>query len=183
MEQLEFWETESTNALREALALLREARAFLDGEERFTKGAWARDKNDKPVPAESSRARKWCIAGAVLAAQSRVHGTAPLSGRDEAGQPTREVGPKRVDVALRLLALPAIRVFAVVYFDVLEREVKAAAEAEQAGARVAAASEIAQVVNDRERIRWVHVDVVLKRAIERTEAELRERRQQKRRDG
>jgi hypothetical protein len=180
MEGHDLLEKSTTNALGEALRLLREAQKLLDAPERFTKGAWGRDKNDEPVPAESPQARKWCVAGAVLCAEARLHGTPALSrtaANDTA--PWREHGPKRVETALALLALPALRVYAYLYRDELERAMEAGAGRAREEGTSATTTEIAAAVNDDERIAWEHIAVVFEFAIVATQAELRKRRQAK----
>ncbi len=62
----EFFEyTSALTSGKSHLQILRETRALLSEESRWTKGARARDCNQNPVRPEDPAATSWCLEGAV----------------------------------------------------------------------------------------------------------------------
>jgi hypothetical protein len=100
------FEDYTTNSLREALRLLLHAHGLILAPEHWTEEAWARDGKGNPVYVDHMSAHSWCVAGAVLRAQSDLYDTTgPMKviEEDKAGEIVAVLGPKRVDVALQLL--------------------------------------------------------------------------------
>lgn len=72
--EADLFDRHSTNSLREALRLLRRTEALLDSPTHWTKHAWALNKARRPVAYNDRRAFAWCLAGAVMRANSDLYG-------------------------------------------------------------------------------------------------------------
>jgi hypothetical protein len=99
------FEEYTTNSMREALRLLLYAHRLILEPENWTKEAWARARKGNPISVDHKNARSWCVAGAVLRAQSDLYGVpGPLAiTNQETDEVIAVVAPKRVAVALELL--------------------------------------------------------------------------------
>jgi hypothetical protein len=79
--------------------------------QRFTRSAYARDRRGRPVRVDDRSAARFCLAGAVLAAEHRRYGTAvpiatsPDIDADDLLRPVLpEAAPTRLQLALAIVA-------------------------------------------------------------------------------
>lgn len=168
----------TTNSLREALTVLRGADDLLVEQQNWTQMAWARDAGGTPVLSTAPEARAWCIAGAVVRSNhDRFPGSKQvrMACAPKTGLPVYVDGPKRVVLALRLLALPMAFIAATARGD-------AAASLVETGDPQAAREEvdmsvIAVAANDLPYVAYDHIRFALAWAIDDVRAELSDRRQ------
>ena len=172
-------ETLTTNTLREALPLLRRARGILKPPGRWTQFAWATNREGEPVSPVADVSHSYCIGGAVLRAEFELHGGA-VRIVETPGEPDRVIGPKRVESALRLLALPMVWLYLCLYRDEIEAQGQDPSQVEN---RCQDETAIASIINDQARVTQRHVLIILALAIELVEQELRKRRRQARERG
>ena len=178
----------STNGLQQALRLLRRTQVILASPERWTKHAWARDAQGRPVRPDDEHAQSFRLVGAVLRADFELNGPRSRAARP-GGQPPLELDEPRkaASVAVMLLALPMVFIHGFLYPATPEAE-GARERAETAEAAVTEeemppmrllggqTTTGAAAINDVERVEWVHVTEALAAAIAMAEAELRDRR-------
>lgn len=165
----------TTNSLREALRVLRRAEELLTSPDRWTRNAWARDAVGAPVGPVATSAVAWCLGGAVIRADHDLFGR--KSVRVELDPTRRAVvvqGPKRMVVALRLLALPT----AFAAFSAENRR-GTASDAGAPGAENTTDVDLSVVAvwaNDLQQTSYDHILLALAWAIDDVRAELSDRR-------
>lgn len=172
----------STGSLRQALRLLLRTSELLATPDRWTRDAWARDREGDPVRVTARAAVAWCLTGAVLRAEAELFGTKVQHGPATAewGLPSRVVGPKRLENALTMLGWWLALVFRRVHSDQLAAEQRAAAKT--AKAKSSATHELlidtrlVSVLNDQPTIEHEHILFALELAADEIRRELRERR-------
>lgn len=133
-------------------------------------------------------AQSFCLVGAVLRADFELHGRRSRAARP-GGQPPLELDEPRKAawVAVMLLALPMVFMHGFLYPATPEAE-RAEQQRAEEGEPVVTTEEVPPmrllggqttgpaVINDVERVEWVHVIEALAAAIASGEAELRDRR-------
>ena len=165
----------TTNSLREAVRVLHRTEDLLAKPERWTAGAWARDRAGKPVLPLARSAQAWCVAGAIIRANHDLFALERL--RVELAASTRAPvaikGTKRVVVALRVIALP-------IAFAVIAAKGRAPTRSGAAGAELDSLevdlSAIPVWVNDLSQTNHEHILFALSWAIDEVRTELRARR-------
>ncbi len=164
----------TTNSLREALRVLSQAEELLAAPERWTKGAWARDDRGAPVVSVSDAAVAWCVAGAVVRVNEDLFGSSRVrvSLDAQTKSPVAVHGPKRLVLALRLLALPV----ALAVFSARKESTGVKVRVGTARAFDVDLSAVAVCVNDLQETSHAHVLFALAWAIGEVRAELSDRR-------
>jgi hypothetical protein len=100
--------------VHQAGGLILEGTGLLRTPQRFTRGAYARDRRGRSVQVDDPAAVRFCLAGAVLAAEHRRHGTtvpiatSPEDDIDDLLRPVLpEAAPTRLQLALEIVAWSA----------------------------------------------------------------------------
>lgn len=170
------FEEYTTNSLREALRLLAHAYQLILAPESWTKEAWARDRKGKSVYVDHKDARSWCVAGAVVRAQTDLHGRTGLKAATDRG--TDEVvavrRPKRVAVALELLG----RFLVIANLDILEVKLSTKTGRKKKRSEPQPTM-LASIVNELPQIEHIHVLLGLALAIDAVHDELYARSQKR----